>query len=300
MSNDDGHETQDERALALIEEQADRTIRRVLHDNRLFFSVIDVVGLLTDSNAPRKYWYAMRKRITDEGFRDASTKCRRMLMRSRDGVERETDAADTETLLRIIQSIPSHKAEPIKQWLAKVGAEKLQEVTAQPLPPVAASQEIAELRRNKPDEDAPSLVWADYLERLASLYRRQGQFEMQMREMQAQMQYVDAKLDEHDDQLNEHEEQIGELHSRMEGNEALLRMVPELLERLGPETLSPEHQQTVRALAKRLNDVSGQSFASIYTKLGEHFHVARYQQLPEARWFEIMQWFQQQIAAGKR
>jgi hypothetical protein len=94
-------------AVALIEEQAEAHIRRAWHDGRWFFSVIDVVGLLTGSNAPRKYWLAMKARIQDEGFREVSTMCRHLKLRSPDGKMRETDAADVETLLRIIQSIPS-------------------------------------------------------------------------------------------------------------------------------------------------------------------------------------------------
>ena len=98
-------------SLALIEEQADASIRRVWHEGRLFFSVIDVVGMLTDAPQPRQYWYDMKRRIEDEGFREVSAKCRQLKMRSADNKQRETPAADTETLLRIIQSIPSPKAE---------------------------------------------------------------------------------------------------------------------------------------------------------------------------------------------
>lgn len=105
-----------------------RLIRRQWHDGRWFFSVVDVVGLLADSDAPSKYWSAMKARIQDEGFRELSTKCRQLKMRSLDGKSYKTDAADVETMLRIVQSIPSPKAEPVKQWLAKVGAERLEEI----------------------------------------------------------------------------------------------------------------------------------------------------------------------------
>ncbi len=110
---------------------AGRVIRRQWHDGRWFFSVVDVIAVLTDSDAPRQYWYDMKKRIQDEGFRELSAKCLQLKMRSPDGKKRETDAADVETMLRIIQSIPSPKAEPVRQWLAKVGAQKLEEVAAE-------------------------------------------------------------------------------------------------------------------------------------------------------------------------
>ena len=105
-----------------------RIIRRQWVDDRWYFSVVDVVAILTDSDAPSKYWSAMKARIQDEGFRELSTKCRQLKMRSLDGKRYATDAADTETLLRIIQSIPSPKAEPFKQWLAKVGTERIEEL----------------------------------------------------------------------------------------------------------------------------------------------------------------------------
>lgn len=118
------HET----ALDLFDEQASERVRRVWHEGRWFFSVIDVVGLLTDSARPRAYWDAMKRRTTDEGFLELSTKCRQLKMEAPDGKQRVTDCADTETLLRLIQSIPSPKAEPFKQWLARVGAERLEEL----------------------------------------------------------------------------------------------------------------------------------------------------------------------------
>ena len=93
-----------------------------------YFSVIDVVEILTDSSNPRDYWFKMKKRvITEEGL-ELSTICRQLKMKASDGKLRETDVADTQSLLRIIQSIPSPKAEPFKQWLAKVGYERMQEI----------------------------------------------------------------------------------------------------------------------------------------------------------------------------
>jgi hypothetical protein len=92
-----------------------------------FFSVVDVVGALTDSAKPRDYWYRIKQREKISGI-ELSTTCRQLKLPSPDGKERETDCANTEGLLRIIQSIPSPKAEPFKRWLAQVGYERLQDI----------------------------------------------------------------------------------------------------------------------------------------------------------------------------
>ena len=93
-----------------------------------YFSVIDVIAVLTNSSNPRDYWFKMKVRVKTEGDLELSTICRQMKMKATDGKMRETDVADTEVLLRIIQSIPSPKAQPFKQWLAKVGYERMQEI----------------------------------------------------------------------------------------------------------------------------------------------------------------------------
>ena len=94
-----------------------------------YFSVIDVVGALTDSVNPRDYWFKMKVRVKSEDGIELSTICRQLKMKAPDGKMRETDTANAEGLLRIIQSIPSPKAEPFKQWLAKVGYERLQDMS---------------------------------------------------------------------------------------------------------------------------------------------------------------------------
>ncbi|HEU0026926.1 MAG TPA: hypothetical protein VFQ25_07395 [Ktedonobacterales bacterium] len=110
---------------------ASRLIRRKWHDGRWFFSVIDVIAVLTDSDAPGTYWGMMKQRLAkDEGFIEVFTKCEKLKMRALDGKMRSTDAADVETMLRIMQSVPSPKAEPVRQWLAQVGAQRLEEVAA--------------------------------------------------------------------------------------------------------------------------------------------------------------------------
>ena len=94
-----------------------------------YFSVIDVIAVLTDSNKPRDYWYRLKKRELENGI-DLSTNCRQLKMPAKDGKSkmRETDVANTKQLFRIIQSIPSKKAEPFKQWLAQVGSERINEI----------------------------------------------------------------------------------------------------------------------------------------------------------------------------
>ena len=97
-------------------------------EQQWYFSVIDVVEVLTNSSNPRDYWFKMKVRIKTEDGLELSTICRQLKLKASDGKMRETDVADTKTLLRIIQSIPSPKAEPFKQWLAKVGYERIKEI----------------------------------------------------------------------------------------------------------------------------------------------------------------------------
>ena len=136
--------------LSIFDAEATAQIRHVWHDGRWFFSVIDVVGLLTDSAKPRFYWADMKRRIETEGFREVLAKCQQLKMLAPDGKQRLTEAADAETLLRIIQSIPSPKAEPLKQWLARVGTERLREMEN---PALAADRLRQEYRRLGYDDE---------------------------------------------------------------------------------------------------------------------------------------------------
>ena len=111
--------------IAVFEES---NIRRIWHNEEWWFSVIDVVGALTDSSNARDYWYKMKIRVKEEDGFEPSTICRQFKMKAPDGKMRETDCSNTEGLFRIIQSIPSPKAEPFKLWLAKVGYERVQEI----------------------------------------------------------------------------------------------------------------------------------------------------------------------------
>ncbi len=116
---------EEKKSLAVFQ---DKKIRRVWHKDEWYFSVIDVVGALTDSVDPKDYWYQLKKRELESSKIELSTFCRQLKLQAQDGKLRETDCANTEVLFRIIQSIPSKKAEPFKLWLAKVGYERVQEI----------------------------------------------------------------------------------------------------------------------------------------------------------------------------
>ncbi len=110
-----------------------------------YFSVIDVVSVLTESVNPRDYWFKMKKRVHSEDGIELSTICRQLKMQSSDGKFYNTDAANVKALLRIIQSIPSPKAEPFKQWLAQVGYERILEIEN----PELAQERMKELYEKK-------------------------------------------------------------------------------------------------------------------------------------------------------
>lgn len=106
----------------------DKNIRRIWQDEEWFYSVVDIIGVLTDSKNPRDYWYRVKKRAGEEEKMELSTICRQLKVASKDGKKYTTDCSNTEGVFRIIQSIPSPKAEPFKRWLAKVGKERLDEI----------------------------------------------------------------------------------------------------------------------------------------------------------------------------
>lgn len=110
--------------LALFQE---KEIRRVWHNEQWYFSVVDVVEVLTDSPKPKRYWTDLKRRSEKESGQGYAF-CVPLKITAKDGRNRLTDCANTEGVLRIIQSIPSPKAEPFKQWLAKVGYERVQEI----------------------------------------------------------------------------------------------------------------------------------------------------------------------------
>ena len=119
-------------------------IRRTWHEGQWHFSVVDIVGTLTDSSIPRRYWSDLKIKLNEEGF-ELYDKIVQLKIPSSDGKNYNTDCANTESMFRIIQSIPSPKAEPFKRWLAKVGYERVQEIEN----PELAQKRMKEIYRQK-------------------------------------------------------------------------------------------------------------------------------------------------------
>ena len=129
----------------------DLTIRRIFHNEEWWFSIIDVISVLSESNNPRRYWSDLKKQLVEkEEFFQLYEKIVQLKLASADGKKYNTDCANTETIFRIIQSIPSPKAEPFKRWLAKVGYERVQEIED----PELASHRAREIYKAKGYPDA--------------------------------------------------------------------------------------------------------------------------------------------------
>jgi hypothetical protein len=124
-----------------------KKIRSVWNEEtqKWYFSIIDVIEVLTESSRPRKYWNDLKKKLSNEGFDQLSEKIGQLKLEAEDGKKYLTDVADAETLMRLIQSIPSPKAEPFKRWLAKVGYERLEEIEN----PELAQQRMREIYKAK-------------------------------------------------------------------------------------------------------------------------------------------------------
>ena len=105
-----------------------KEIRKVVYKNEWWFSIVDIIEALTGTERPRKYWNDLKKKLIKEGYSEVSENIGQLKTTASDGKKRETDCANTETIFRIIQTIPSSKAEPFKRWLAKVGYERVQEI----------------------------------------------------------------------------------------------------------------------------------------------------------------------------
>lgn len=118
-------EVNDNSSIQLFEDQKIRTAWNS-EKEEWYFAIVDVIAVLTDSADPQNYWRVLKKRLKDEG-NETITNCNGLKMTAPDGKKRKTDVASTEQLLRIIQSIPSPKAEPFKAWLAMVGKERIEE-----------------------------------------------------------------------------------------------------------------------------------------------------------------------------
>ncbi len=121
-----------------------KQIRRIWHNEQWYFSVVDIIAVLTESEDARNYWKVLKHRLKDEGS-EVVTNCNQLKLPASDGKYYETDCASTETIFRIIQSIPSKKAEPFKRWLAKIGYERVQEIEN----PELAQKRMKEIYKSK-------------------------------------------------------------------------------------------------------------------------------------------------------
>ncbi|MCX6750110.1 MAG: Bro-N domain-containing protein [Candidatus Pacearchaeota archaeon] len=145
-------ETEEKKKKTLIVFQG-KKIRRIWENNKWFFSVIDIIEVLTESDNPRNYWSMLKQREKESSGIELSTNCVQLKLIAEDSKLRETDCANTEGIFRIIQSIPSKKAEPFKRWLAQVGYERVQEIEN----PELAQERMKELYEKK----GYSKAWID-------------------------------------------------------------------------------------------------------------------------------------------
>jgi len=139
--------TDDSKELALFEQNM---IRRVWHKDEWYYSIVDVIAVLTDAASPRKYWNTLKTRAKSEGFDEAMAQIVPLKLKSPDNRFRLTETANCATLLRLIQSIPSPRAEPFRMWLAQVGEERLEEIEN----PEAAIERVRERYRARGHDEA--------------------------------------------------------------------------------------------------------------------------------------------------
>jgi hypothetical protein len=159
-----------------------------------------------------------------------------------------------------------------------------QRPTLAPTQAIVPTESIS--RPVQPSPSAPADEWATYHEQMALFYRWKGT--------------VDARLDTVDMRLGEVEQRQGEMESRVEGMEEVVRLVPEILERLGPQKITEKHQQQVRAYVHQLSQTTSKHSSTIYTDLYTAFSVPRYQELQEEDWPQIEQWLRGQLERAKK
>jgi len=162
-----------------------------------------------------------------------------------------------------------------------------------PAPTTLVPSEPTPTQPAAPASDAPRDAWRTYYQGMLAWL---GWLD----DVDRWQNLTEVQLDEHEEHLRDHDRQIGELHSRMEGTEELSRVLAEALARLGPQTLTPAHQATIKHQAQRLHELTGASYATIYGDLNAAFHVARYSDIADARWPEIAAWFKTRIEAAEQ
>jgi hypothetical protein len=273
-------------ALAVLEEQADATIRRAEINGAWYFSVVDVIAILTDSAAPSQYWTDMKRRMrASEGWNELQANCLKLPLDAADGKQRLTDTADVETMLRIIQSIPSPKAEPIKQWLARVGATHLETERRPVQMPAPASPIAAAWVTGRPADD-DLLSWAEFLERMALVYRQQASLESRVR-------YIETASQGHESRLDA-------LEIRLDVIEQSQQQLPELFDLLRPDQLSEMHQTLVRRWVNDLAHLTGWHISMIYQDLIADFNYHSFTDAKESDWQRIADWFQARLETARK
>ena len=163
----------------------DKKVRRVWDESnqKWYFSIVDVIEILTDSPNPRKYWSVLKTRLKKENS-ELTTICSQLKMQSADGKFYNTDVANTEGLLRIIQSVPSPRAEPFKRWLAKVGYERFEEIEN----PEIATKRMREIYKQK----GYSNEWIEKRARGIAVRDELRRVEEKRRERTFRMRYTDS------------------------------------------------------------------------------------------------------------
>lgn len=146
MSDTTENTNEENSDLSLFDRQQ---LRRVWHKNEWYYSIVDVVAILSDSKQPSSYWSTVKSRIKSEGFQDTLNQIETVQLKAKDGRLRQAEVANRQTLLRIIQSVPSPKAEPFRAWLAQIGEERFEEIEN----PQAALDRVRELYRAKGYDD---------------------------------------------------------------------------------------------------------------------------------------------------
>jgi antirepressor protein len=175
--------------------------------------------------------------------------------------------------------------------LAEHFARKAQ--AALPAPTALVPSEPTPTQPAAPAPDAPRDAWRTYHQGMLAWLNW-------LDDMDRWQNLTEVQLDEHEERLRDHDRQIGELHSRVEGTEELSRVLAEALARLGPQTLTPAHQATIKHQAARLHELAGLAYATIYSDLTAAFHVGKYSDIPDAHWPEIAAWFKTRIAAAEQ
>jgi hypothetical protein len=212
---------------------------------------------------------------------------RQLKLTAADGKARMTDAADLRTMLRIVQSVPSPKAEPIKQWLAKVGAQHLETATRLvEIPVPAPTTPIAQAWTAERPPDGDLLGWAEFLERMAIAYRQQASLESRVRYMETAFQEQERRLDS--------------IEIRLDQLEQAQSTLPELLDLLKPEQLSPLHQTMVRRWVNDLARLTGWHITMIFQDLVADFAYHSFGDAKESDWARIQDWFQTRLEEARK